>query len=182
MASGETTIEDQSRHGAADRPDLRVVAAIPAYNEARYIGSVVLATRQHVTEVIVMDDGSSDGTAEIARMAGATVIRNASNQGKGAVMRALLARMKERTPGVLVFLDADGQHDPNEIPLLVNAVREGYDLVVGSRERRREQDPVLPQNWPADSLLRDRRRLTGAEGTGFRERFPRLVAQNDCRR
>jgi glycosyltransferase involved in cell wall biosynthesis len=104
-----------------DRPEIRIVAAIPAYNEQRYIGSVVLAARKHVSEVIVLDDGSTDGTAEIARMAGATVFASERNLGKGAVMRDLLTRMKDRPPDVLVFLDGDGQHDPNEIPFATAA-------------------------------------------------------------
>jgi glycosyltransferase involved in cell wall biosynthesis len=101
----------------------------------------VLTARKYVDEVIVMDDGSSDATADVARLAGATVIRSERNQGKGAVMKELLARMKTRMPDVLVFLDADGQHDAHEIPRLVDAVRSGSDLVIGSREGGRRKTP-----------------------------------------
>jgi glycosyltransferase involved in cell wall biosynthesis len=63
---------------------VRVLAGIAAYNEARYVGSIVLQARQYVDEVIVVDDGSTDNTARVAELAGATVIRHAENRGKGA--------------------------------------------------------------------------------------------------
>jgi glycosyltransferase involved in cell wall biosynthesis len=159
---------------------MRVVAAIPAYNEERYIGSVVLAARKHVTEVIVMDDGSSDGTAEIARMAGATVIRSAHNLGKGAVMRDILSRMKDRPPGVLVFLDADGQHDPDEIPRLISAIREGHDLVVGSRKGGRDRAPFYRRIGQGilsfgTGVISGGRRVLDSE-SGFRALSPRMIA------
>lgn len=121
-------------------PDSKIVAAIPAYNEERYIGTVVLKARRHAGEVIVFDDGSSDGTSEVARLAGATVLRQDANQGKGSAIRSVLAELRGRLPDVLVFLDGDGQHDPDEIPRLVDSVIGGADLVVGSR--RKAKTPV----------------------------------------
>jgi len=67
---------------------MRVLAAIPCYNEELTIGSVVLKARRHVDEVLVVDDGSSDGTADIARAAGAQVIRHDKNKGKGAAVKS----------------------------------------------------------------------------------------------
>ena len=119
----------------------RVIAAIPAYNEERYVGSVVLKARKYVNEVIVFDDGSNDGTAEIARLAGATVLRQESNYGKGTAIRGILSEMRHHPPDVLIFLDADGQHNPEEIPRLVNAIQQGYDLVVGSRKAEKKRTP-----------------------------------------
>ena len=71
-----------------DRP--KIMAAIPAYNEEKYIGTVVLKTRQYADEVIVLDDGSTDDTSEIARLAGATVIRHQGKKGKGAAIQSRL--------------------------------------------------------------------------------------------
>jgi glycosyltransferase involved in cell wall biosynthesis len=120
---------------------VRVLAGIPAYNEARYVGSIVLQARQYVDEVIVVDDGSSDNTARVAELAGATVIRHSENKGYGAAIQSILAEARKRNPDVLVLLDADAQHDPNEIPTLIKPVLEGFDLVIGSREAQKDKTP-----------------------------------------
>jgi hypothetical protein len=117
--------------GAAGK---RVVAVIPAYNEDRFIGSVVLKTRDHVDEVIVVDDGSVDRTAAIAGGAGALVISHVSNEGKAAALRTGLCEAYNRGADVAVLLDGDGQHDPAEIPFLVRPILAGIaDIVAGSR-------------------------------------------------
>jgi glycosyltransferase involved in cell wall biosynthesis len=120
---------------------IKVLAGIAAYNEARYVGSIVLEARQYVDEVIVVDDGSTDNTARVAKLAGATVIRHAENSGKGAAIQSILAEAKKRNSDVLVLLDADAQHDPNEIPNLIKPVSEGFDLVIGSREAQKNKTP-----------------------------------------
>lgn len=112
----------------------KCIAVIPAYNEELAIGSVVLETKKHVEEVIVVDDGSTDKTAEIAGLAGAIVLRLDQNYGKAhALMRGFdLARQNGFAVGVM--LDGDGQHDPSELPYLVSPVLQGEaDLVIGSR-------------------------------------------------
>ena len=121
--------------------EVRVLAGIPAYNEARYVGSIVLQAKQYVDEVIVVDDGSTDNTAKIAELAGATVIRHDENKGYGAAVRSILSEAKKRNPDVLVLLDADGQHNPNEIPTLIKPVSKGFDLVIGSREAQKDKTP-----------------------------------------
>ncbi len=108
---------------------MKIIVAIPAYNEANYIGSVVLQARYYADEVIVADDGSRDRTAKIAELAGATVIRHERNKGKGAAIRSILVEVQKRNAGMLVLLDADSKHDPEEIPSLIRAVSEGSDLV-----------------------------------------------------
>jgi glycosyltransferase involved in cell wall biosynthesis len=110
------------------------VAAIPCYNEANFIGDVVVRTAAHVDAVIVVDDGSSDGTAEAARAAGAQVRRHETNRGPGAAARTCLQVGRELGADVLVTLDGDGQHDPGEIPDVVAPVLKGEaDVVIGSR-------------------------------------------------
>ncbi|RME36369.1 MAG: glycosyltransferase family 2 protein [Thermoflexia bacterium] len=111
-----------------------VVAVIPAYNEARFIGSVVLQARQYVDAVIVVDDGSTDATAEIAQVAGALVLRHEQNQGKGKALWTGLQAARRLNPQAVVLLDGDGEHLPPEIPLVLAPVLAGEaDMVVGSR-------------------------------------------------
>ena len=119
-------------HGSnAGRGNLRptISAVIPAYNEEKTIGEIVTKTIQHVDEVIVVDDGSTDDTAVIARRTSASVVQNEENRG---VLVALARGFKAAKGEVLVTLDADGQHDPDEIPILVEPILEGHaDLVLG---------------------------------------------------
>ncbi len=111
-----------------------VIAVIPAYNEERFIGSVVLQTRRFVETVIVVDDGSTDATGEIARSAGALVLIHERNQGKGKALETGLKKAQELLPGAVVILDADGQHMPSEIPQILEPILSGEaDMVVGSR-------------------------------------------------
>jgi len=111
----------------------KIIVALPAYNEEKYIGSVVLQAKKYANEVIVIDDGSTDRTAKIAKLAGATVIRHGENKGYGSAIQSILTEAKERATDILVLLDADSQHNPDEIPSLTKAISEGYDLVIGSR-------------------------------------------------
>lgn len=111
-----------------------IVAVIPAHNEERFIGSIVLQARKYVDTVIVVDDGSSDDTAELAEAAGATVIRHPENRGKGAALNTGFAAARELAPRAVVVLDADGQHAARQIPDLVQPLLDGSaDMVVGSR-------------------------------------------------
>lgn len=111
-----------------------LAAVIPAYNEALVIGSVVLQAKKYVDRVIVVDDGSTDRTAEIARLAGADVISMPENGGKASALMAGFARARALGYEAVVTLDGDGQHDPDEIPVVAAPVLAGEaDLVIGSR-------------------------------------------------
>ena len=115
---------------------------MPAFNEEKYIGTLVLQARQHVDEVIVIDDGSSDNTVEIAELAGARVIRHPQNRGYGAAIQSIFAEAKKLDPDVLVILDADGQHDPQNITSVIKPILDGYDCVIGSRHEHRKKIPL----------------------------------------
>jgi len=88
-----------------------------------------------------VDDGSTDNTAVVAELAGAIVVRHDKNKGKGTAIQSILAEAKKRNPDILVLLDADAQHDPNEIPALIKPISEGFDLVIGSRETEKDKTP-----------------------------------------
>jgi len=121
---------------------MKVCALIPAFNEAAHIREVVRGAARHVHEVVVIDDGSSDGTCEIARAAGATCLRSEANSGKASALRMGIAYAAERDFTHVLFLDGDGQHDSEDIPLLMNAAREtGGGLVIGTRSFDRGRMP-----------------------------------------
>jgi glycosyltransferase involved in cell wall biosynthesis len=110
------------------------VALIPAYNEERFIGSVVLQTRRYVDHVVVIDDGSSDATEMIARAAGAEVLKLPGNVGKAEAVTQGLSYLRRLKPTAVVMLDGDGQHSPRDIPLLLAPIESGAaDIVIGSR-------------------------------------------------
>ncbi|NLF13195.1 MAG: glycosyltransferase family 2 protein [Anaerolineaceae bacterium] len=167
------------------KPDLlegepRVVAIIPAYNEARTIGSVVLQTCRHADTVIVVDDGSSDATAEIAAAAGALVVRHGVNRGKGAALNTGFCKARELDPLAIVMLDGDGQHQPEEVPQVLAPILEGQaDMVVGSRYL--EKECGVPRHrilghWAFTSLtnLASGLRVSDSQ-SGFRAFSPRAV-------
>jgi len=116
-----------------------IAAVIPAYNAEPSIGDVVRRTLQQVSTVLVVDDGSVDGTAEQARMAGAEVVSHPVNRGKGAALRLAFGHLFSKGYESVVTLDADGQHLPEEIGKLIGCWREGPDLVLGSRDHLFEE-------------------------------------------
>lgn len=111
----------------------RLSIVIPAKNEAATVSMVVEAIKEQFpeSEVIVVNDGSTDDTAELAKSAGATVINHPYSKGNGASIKS-----GARAAGgdVIVFMDADGQHSPVDIPRLLEQIEAGYDLVVGARQ------------------------------------------------
>ncbi len=157
----------------------RIIAGIPAYNEEKYIGTVVLNTRQYVDEVVVVDDGSSDDTSEVARLAGADVIRHPHNRGYGAAIKRILSEARKRDPDILVILDADAQHNPKEIPEMLVPIKDGFDLVIGSREQQSAGIPMyrkIGQRIILRSVnVLSKERLTDSE-CGFRAFSRKAIA------
>jgi glycosyltransferase involved in cell wall biosynthesis len=111
-----------------------VIALIPAFNEASTIGKVVAETRRCVGPVVVVDDGSNDGTDEAAIQAGAELVVRDKRGGKGVAIREGLVEVLARESTYVLLLDGDGQHDPADAPRLTRAAEaNGYDLVIGHR-------------------------------------------------
>jgi len=125
--------------------DAKILICVPAYNEAERIADVVSKSRQYADDVIVYDDGSTDDTYQVALSAGATVIRNPDNKGYGVAIRSLFQAAKERGAEVMVTLDSDGQHDPDQIPALIKPLNQGFDIVIGSRFLRNDDEGKVPR-------------------------------------
>lgn len=136
-------------------PALAVV--IPAYQAAATLGSVLDAVRATLPDaaVYVVDDGSTDGTADVARQRGATALAHPRNWGKGAALQTGIARALADGAGLVITLDADGQHPPAALPRLVAPVRAGEaDLALGARARTSPM-PLLRRcsNWLSAVLV-----------------------------
>lgn len=112
----------------------KVTVILPAYNEEVAIGSIVLLTKFYADNVIVVDDGSLDRTVEIARKAGAEVIQHDTNKGKGVALKTGFTAADDLGADIIITMDSDGQHNPAEIPKLVEPIIKGEaDMVNGSR-------------------------------------------------
>lgn len=113
---------------------MKVIAVMPAYNEKGRISAAVRGALRRVEKVIVVDDGSADGSAEEARAAGADVVVHVLNRGQGAALKTGTVLALAEGADVVVHVDADGQHDPDAIPTLLAPIAEGRaDVVFGSR-------------------------------------------------
>jgi glycosyltransferase involved in cell wall biosynthesis len=111
-----------------------IVVAIPAYNEDRFIGSLVLKLLSRDRQVLVVDDGSTDATARVAEAAGATVVHHSANQGKTAAVATAFEQARRLGANVLVLIDGDSQHDPGDVDALIEPILSGdAEMVVGSR-------------------------------------------------
>lgn len=112
----------------------RICAVIPAFHERSRIGDVVQQVRVCLPDILVVDDGSGDGTAEEAEAAGAVVIRHPQNRGKGVALQTGFEEARKRGYEAAVTLDADGQHLPSEIPAFIEAYRRtGIPVLIGNR-------------------------------------------------
>jgi glycosyltransferase involved in cell wall biosynthesis len=112
----------------------RAMVLIPAFNAAKSVGDVIRASKEFVRDVVVINDGSRDDTAAVARAAGAEVIDHPQNRGKGAALKTGFAHAIKNGFDVVVTLDADGQHLPHEIPKFLKSREETKaDLIIGGR-------------------------------------------------
>jgi glycosyltransferase involved in cell wall biosynthesis len=129
--------------GAAAVNRTSVAAIIPAYFEEKHVADVVERTLRQVDNVLVVDDGSTDATAENARAAGAVVIKHERNLGKGESIKTGLRHWLERGFQHVIILDADGQHLPEEIARFIAAAPGGADLLIGTRMRDVRTMPLV---------------------------------------
>lgn len=112
----------------------RILAILPAYNEAARVGGVVEGVRRHLPRVLVVDDGSNDATGDKAREAGAEVLRVDRNEGKGAALVRGFRHALDLGMDLVITMDADGQHDPGDIPKFLDTYRRtGIPILIGNR-------------------------------------------------
>jgi len=134
-------------------PKAETVALIPAYNEEGRVGAVVREAKKYVDLVIVADDGSTDNTAKEAEEAGAVVIRHPQNMGKGAAVATLIKAALAADAKYAVLLDADGQHDPADIPKFLQALKSGADHAAGNRFPHTKMPTIRRLGYKALALL-----------------------------
>lgn len=140
-----------SQVSQAKRP--KVIAAIPCFNTESFIADVVSKAKKHVDQVIVIDDGSHDGTAEAATAAGALVISHGTNRGYGEAIKSCFEAAKANAADVLVILDGDGQHNPDDIPKLLTPILQGEaDLIIGSRFLAKERSTPRYRKFGIDVI------------------------------
>jgi glycosyltransferase involved in cell wall biosynthesis len=126
-----------------------VYVILAAYNEATHISAVVHGVkRQGFSHIIVVDDGSRDHTVDLAVRAGATVLHHMINLGKGAAMKTGAEYALRQGAKAMIFMDSDGQHKPEELPLFVRQLEKGFDIVFGARKRTKHM-PLFRRvgNW-----------------------------------
>lgn len=144
----------------------KIIAAVPACNEAQNISDIIYKTKKYVDRVIVIDDGSTDETARVAEASGAEVVKHHANLGKGVAINTAFKIARQIQPEAMVLLDGDGQHKPEEIPALLSPVlRNHADIVVGSRFLTNNNIPryrilgqsilTLTSNWGSGIKLTD---------------------------
>lgn len=164
---------------------MRTIAVIPAYNEASRIAAVVMAARAYAPEVVVVDDGSTDGTGEAARGAGARVIRHMDNSGAGAATMTGIEAARLLGAEALITLDADEQHDAHDIPALLGPIERGEaDIVFGDRFARRNHVPLIRRLFNAIgnvvTLLATGRWVRDSQ-CGYKALGPRAIADIQLR-
>lgn len=165
---------------------MKIVVTIPAYNEGRTLGiliseiKAVMRSTKHKHEILVVDDGSKDKTAEVAKKAGALVVSHPMNYGLAEVFRTEIKKCLELKADIIVHIDADGQYLPREIPRLIDEVKKGYDLVLGSRFRGKIESMPWVKRWgnrAFSNVISQITRLRISDGqTGFRA-FNRRIAE-----
>lgn len=123
---------------------MKITAVVPAWNEEETVGETLDGLRQYVSETVVVDDGSTDKTGEIATRRGAVVVRHTLNRGLGAALKTGFAVALRRNADVIVTFDADGQHAPEDVAAVVQPIIDGKaDAVIGTRLHDRQGMPTF---------------------------------------
>ncbi len=140
----------QDKFHLVEEPFMKVLTSIPVYNEERHLRDVLREVRRYSHHILVVDDGSTDGTADLlAKETGIRLVTHPKNRGYGAALTSAFAYMLEHDFDVLVTMDCDGQHEPERIPLLLEASHDA-DIVSGSRYLRDfRQDTPAPADRSA---------------------------------
>ncbi|MDD3932226.1 MAG: glycosyltransferase family 2 protein [Methanoculleus sp.] len=159
-----------------------IIGAMPAYNEEKSIAKTVLRMKKHVERVVVIDDGSSDATSEIAEALGALVVKHPENLGYGGALRTLFETARDLQADQLVIIDADGQHNPEEIPHLLRPLTADVDIVIGSRFTGEVDSAIPPYRMFGMKVLDLATNIAGSVDTtdsqsGFRAYGKRAI---DC--
>lgn len=114
---------------------MKKILILPVYNESRYLASLIQQAKAFVDEVVVVDDGSKDNSAELARQAGAITLRHIINLGKAAALKTGAEAALRLHADIVIFMDSDGQHLPKDLPRFIEPIeKEGMDIVIGCRE------------------------------------------------
>ncbi|MBI2041597.1 MAG: glycosyltransferase family 2 protein [Candidatus Nealsonbacteria bacterium] len=123
---------------------MKTVAIIPAFNEEKTLGGVISDLKKYVNQIIVIDDGSTDKTNQIARSKNIKIYRHLINRGLGGVLKTGIEAALQNGADIIITIDADGQHDPSEIPKLIKPIIEQKaDAVIGSRFLTRQPMPLF---------------------------------------
>jgi UDP-N-acetylglucosamine---dolichyl-phosphate N-acetylglucosaminyltransferase len=126
---------------------MKLAVIIPAYNEEKYISYVIQGAKKHTDNIIVIDDGSKDNTFKIAQENGAKVYRHLVNRGLGGALGTGIKAALLSGADIIITLDADGQHSPNEIPKIIEPIiKNEADMVIGSRFLTRQKMPFF-RRW-----------------------------------
>ena len=112
---------------------MTTITIIPAFNEEKSIANVIKETQKYTDDILVIDDGSTDKTSQISADNGAYTIKHPTNMGKGVALKSGFDYIKDLNYDIIITIDADNQHNPNEIPKLIEAINNGADFVNGSR-------------------------------------------------
>jgi glycosyltransferase involved in cell wall biosynthesis len=165
---------------------MQIVVTIPAYNEAKTIGVLireineVMKSNNYDYKIIVVDDGSKDGTSELAKNVGAIVHSHPKNYGLAETFKTEIKKSSELKADIIVHIDADGQYKPKEIPLLISEIEKGYDLVLGSRFKGKIESMPLINRLGNKAFSKVISNITGIKfsdaQTGFRA-FTKEVAE-----
>lgn len=122
---------------------VKTIALICAYNEEKHIREIINKTSRYVDKVLVVNDGSADNTIREIKKTKAVLIDHKINRGKGESLKTGFNYIKRSNYNIIILLDADGQHDPREIPKLIRELNEGYDIVIGTRKKRKSKMPII---------------------------------------